>query len=135
MPMRITIGVNPNKPTRCLGGAGVPGAPPALSPVCDPGGGRNSSVSGNTDCFGTTLVPAADESGPADVESGRAPEIESAGAESGRAVAAESGEAAVESGPTGCSPGAGAALTPVEARACVPLDTPHAAATTNAKRK
>src|SRR5882672_1296774 len=139
MPMRITIGVSPNNPTRCLGGgAGGPIAPPALGspPVCDPGGGRNSSVSGSTDCFGATLVLVADESGgTAAVESARAPETESGGA-----VEIESGETADESGVAGAPPGGGsacaaAALAPVEAGAGAPINTAHAATTTNARRK
>ena len=130
--------MSPSKPVRSFGFAA---ASPAL--VCDPGGGRNWSVSGRTDDpFGLNVVPAPDESaGTVEVESDGTAETESglAAVESGRPTvesglaAVESGLAAVESGrPTVESAIAAAPL--VEARAALPLDALQATATTNTRR-
>ena len=104
-------------------------------------------MSGSTDCFGTALVPIADESGaPVEAESGVATAVESARApetELGGAVETESRETADESRAVGAPPGggsacavsAGAATAAVEAGAGAPFKTAHAAATTNARTK
>ena len=142
---------------RCLGAAGVPPAFGSM-PVCDPGGGRNWSVSDRA-LFGLIVAPVEDESaGAAEVESGGAVVVESGGA-----VETESGGAAVESdfaagklssglgesspetplsGAAGCSPGggsawatnAGAVVQFVEATAGLPAVTANAAAPTNTRR-